>query len=170
MRAEGEHKTSPWPNSPSATPRSLLQNSIWRAAGPSRGQGERVPWRVLSITLLLFPHSRPIPVLMLAGLPEERSTPRYLFSAQQRVFRVFDLRWRFMCFMSSDSTLCGGPQDKSGCRVWLLKIILQQNRIPYIFNFLISQLLFFPVSFFFSGQDLTSTHSLRTKCLPRLKF
>lgn len=127
---------------PFSTSRSLLQNSIQRAAGPSRGQEEHVLWHVFSKALVLFPHSRPIPSVMLAGLPEERSTPSYLFSTQQHVFWRFDLRWSFICWMSSDSIVCGSSQNKWECRVWLLRIILQKNRISYIFDFLISQLFY----------------------------
>lgn len=88
---------------PFSTSWSLLQNSIQIAAGPSRSQEEHMLWHVLSKALVLFPHSRPIPSVMLAGLPEERSTPSYLFSTQQHVFWGFDLRWSFICWMSSGS-------------------------------------------------------------------
>lgn len=127
---------------PFSTSRSLLQNSIQRAAGPSRGQEEHMLCHVFSKALVLFPHSRPIPSVMLAGLPEERSTPSYLFSTQPHVFWRFDLRWSFICWMSSDSIVCGSSQNKWECRVWLLRIILQKNRISYIFDFLISQLFY----------------------------
>lgn len=133
-------KLPPWPTSPSLLPDPGCRTASKERLGPTEVKDSTCPDMGSPWLSFFSPHSRHIPALMLAGLPEERSTTRYLFSTQQCVFWVFDLRWSFMCFMSADSILCGGPQYKSECRVWLLKIILQKNTIPYIFNFLISQL------------------------------